>query len=816
MRFSELPARLRILSIVQAAAAGIAAYWSWHLPGASDAWLLAFLMICGALAGACKVDVNVRLGRITLGFTVAYFSLLSLGTPAAMLVGACGTVAGMIFNLKEEQRRLSLAKAVSCQTLYNLTNCVLATGVMGWVYYQLGGRQGPMQLQAMALPVLASAFCYYLVNTGGVTLAIGWSQGISPFDVFKNHFAWSWSGFLASASISAGLLWIFQTTQPGPSTLLFLPFAYLVYSFYHLRSEKPRRELAYEREQNRLNDAIIASLAMAIDAKDRHTHKHVNRVREYAVRLGQRLGVTPIELQAIRIASLLHDVGKIGIPERILCKPGKLTAEEFEIMKSHVELGAAILDQVQLPWPVSPIVRTHHERWDGLGYPAGLQGEAIPIGARILSLVDVFDALTSDRPYRRAIERDQAIQILRAGSGTQFDATVVETFIDMLPEMDSALRDLELEVESDTGSLFQSVLETVTLPEPAAACDEMEDAQVVGELTELLVSERQMAAFAVNLARKVEKLVPFTTFALFLVDRDRVALVPAHASGLWAELFDGMEIRIGEGISGYVASTGEPVLNAMASLDLARRIRPDQNLELNSTLCVPLFLNNQVIGTLTAYHSSYNFYQAYHLQRLERVARFIVEAVEQAPWLEAGMPLPDVDPVTNLPNHHALRQFLQAQLALSQTMENELAVVLLSVDVSADARQGSQREGALLALVSSILRLTLRDGDYVARYSADEFAVVLPRCGNREAARITRRLLERLRSSAEAPVPAVQTALAVGFYPRDAASAQGLLQSAERRLAEQRKHRLTQAANGPSTDAPRAIERSESSPAPRS
>ncbi len=181
---------------------------------------------------------------------------------------------------------------------------------------------------------------------------------------------------------------------------------------------------------------------MAIDAKDDVTHSHVRRVQAYAVGMARALGFTDEStLKAIEAAALLHDTGKLAVPEHILNKPGKLTPSEFEKMKLHVDVGADILSLVDFPYPVVPIVRCHHENWDGTGYPRGVKGEAIPIGARILSVVDCFDALTSDRPYRRAMTEEAALGILRERSGKMYDPAVVDMFIKVFRDIPVASHD---------------------------------------------------------------------------------------------------------------------------------------------------------------------------------------------------------------------------------------------------------------------------------------------------------------------------------------------------------------------------------------
>lgn len=783
MKNRALPPRLRVWILFQTLAAVAIAYVTWRTPHPETFGLLAFLVLFGILGGACKVDLSVTVGVLSLGFTATYFALITLGTSEAILVALLSAFATVVCDFRNQRRPFRFGRAFSLQSLFNYGNGVLATGAMGWVFHALGGVPGRFDLSGMALPILASAFTYYVVNTGGVTLAIAWQKGGSVAREFRENWAWTWSGYVAGACISAALLWAYQWLRNEVGVFLFLPPAYLVYYFYRLRSDKARSDIQHMREVNRLNEAVIGSLAMAIEAKDRYTRKHVNRVREYAVRLGEKLGITPDELEAVRIASLLHDIGKIGIPESILCKPGKLTSDEFEIIKSHVDIGAAILERINFPWPVAPVVRTHHERWDGLGYPRGLRGEDIPVGGRIISLVDVYDALTSDRPYRSAITREQAIQILRAGSGSQFDPVVVETFIGLLPEMDEAIRRIQEAVDEDEEALQEAMASVAVAT--ARPVDETEDAAVLQELAGLVQSECGLVVMAPQLVEKIARLVPYTTCAIYLKGLDQRNLVPIYASGLWTELLEGMEIRMGEGVTGYVAARREPLLNAAAALDLARRLRPSENLELNSTLCVPLMLGEEAVGVITLYHSSYNFYQGYHVDRLNRIAAYAVQALEHSRRYQLELPLPSQDPVTGLPNRHALRQFLAAQLNVSQTQEGEFTVVQVALEATHNAAAECQAQ--VLESMARILKDAVRENDYVARSGSNSFSVVLPGCGEREARRTTGRIVEAARAQGLAGVGGVITLRAgVAVYRRDGATPESLLEATRSRMRELR------------------------------
>ena len=192
-----------------------------------------------------------------------------------------------------------------------------------------------------------------------------------------------------------------------------------------------------------LHLATIEALALAIDAKDQTSQSHIRRVQLYAAALARALGMTENDIQGVKTAALLHDIGKLAVPEHILSKPGPLTPEEFQKIRAHPKVGADIISAVPFPYPVSPLILSHHERWDGKGYPAGLKGEEIPLGARILSVVDYFDALMAERPYHKAMGFDAAIGLLQQEAGKGLDPTVVEKFIELLPGLQRDAATLE-------------------------------------------------------------------------------------------------------------------------------------------------------------------------------------------------------------------------------------------------------------------------------------------------------------------------------------------------------------------------------------
>jgi putative nucleotidyltransferase with HDIG domain len=286
-------------------------------------------------------------------------------------------------------------------------------------------------LGALVLPLLAMTAVYFTLNSGLTAIAVGLDTSQSPIHIWRRHFQGLSINSLAAASLAFCLILLIQ--QAGMIAMV-VAIPLLVVFHRTLRSSfgrvaDARRHLT---DMDRLYLSTVETLAMAIDAKDDVTHSHVRRVQAYAIGLARALGIADeLELKAIEAAALLHDTGKLAVPEHILNKPGKLTDAEFEKMKRHVDVGADILSLVQFPYPVVPIVHCHHENWDGTGYPRGIAGADIPIGARILSVVDCFDALTSDRPYRGRMTEAAALEILRERSGYMYDPHVVATFVEV-------------------------------------------------------------------------------------------------------------------------------------------------------------------------------------------------------------------------------------------------------------------------------------------------------------------------------------------------------------------------------------------------
>jgi putative nucleotidyltransferase with HDIG domain len=490
--------------------------------------------------------------------------------------------------------------------------------------------QGNIQIQNIIFPLLGLTLIYFLLNSGLTAIAVGLDLRESPFEIWYRHFRWLSLSYLAAGSASFCLILLIHQISLSALAVI-LP---LVIIFHlTLRSSFGRLEDAHKHlaSMDRLYLSTIETLAMAIDAKDDVTHSHVRRVQTYAVALANALGIIDdATIKAIKAAALLHDTGKLAVPEHILNKPGGLTAAEFETMKLHVDVGADILSLVDFPYPVVPIVRCHHENWDGSGYPRGIHGEEIPIGARILSVVDCYDALVSDRPYRSALSDEAAIDILGSRRGTMYDPRVVDTFIAI--RRDVALADLTPRQHHEA---LQKISQSrVTPPEPAAppsaagspASDEVLAFVSLARVASGEVSVGDVLALASTLLRD---LVPGATAAWYILDAAHDRLTVSDAVGPAAAAVRGLSVRVGDRLTGWVAANRQVIVNSDAALDLGPRaaaVAPP----LASCMSAPLVSGQTLVGVLTLYASTRKPFTEDQGRLVQVIAPHVADAIARA------------------------------------------------------------------------------------------------------------------------------------------------------------------------------------------
>ena len=494
-----------------------------------------------------------------------------------------------------------------------------------WCAAQLAGISQPLtssQLDWEFVLVLAIfTALYFLFNSWLVTIAVALEQKTAPFPIWWTSFTELSVNFAAGASIAA-----FLVVNARGINLTFigviLPLLLVIYFTYRWSLKHVEAEREKVHELNRVFLSTVEALALAIDAKDQVTHGHIRRVQRYTMALAEALGVKDQrDLDALRAAALLHDTGKLAVPEYILNKPGPLTASEFERMKVHADVGADILKSIDFPYPVEPIVRHHHEQWDGSGYPAGLRGQEIPLGARILSVVDCYDALTSDRPYRPRMTRQQAEQQLRDRRGKSYDPWIVDQFIGMLDRLEEIEANEQRRAlagdRTEPGYLVPAQLEAIT----ATTAEERE----FNELRRELPRAGTTAEAAEVLYKHIRRVIPASTLALYVPVAETNELVVVACFGMGTSAIAGLRVPIGERISGWVFAHSQPVINSDAALELGPVVRTF-SVPLRYAASVPV-VDGRVVAVVVIYGSEP--FEKDHRRLLENAATLFVSSVSQ-------------------------------------------------------------------------------------------------------------------------------------------------------------------------------------------
>ena len=432
---------IRVRALVCTVVAGAAASLFVVRGHPHQQWMHFFVYLAAILlSSGMKVTLPKSEGTMSVNFPFIFLGILQLSPLQAICLAICSVIAQCRFRV--------MKPFTIVQILFNVANVTTATA-LAWLTFA-----SVMRVHPESAPVLAlAATTYFLANTVPLALVLGWSSESSPFTLWRQEFLWYLPFYLVGAMVAV-LADVIGTRYGWLTSLLLIPLVYTVYRAYCAQMAVVRDREQHIRDVEALYMRTIEGLSMAIEAKDEGTHEHLMRVRVYVAELGKFMKLEPSEMQALHIAAFLHDIGKLAVPEHILNKPGKLTPEEFDKIKTHTVVGADILERVKFPYPVVPIVRSHHEAWDGSGYPDGLKGEEIPIGARILTTVDCFDALASDRPYRPALPVAEAMAFLKSRAGTQFDPAVVQLLEEHYQELEALARQRSSEMEPLKTNIF--------------------------------------------------------------------------------------------------------------------------------------------------------------------------------------------------------------------------------------------------------------------------------------------------------------------------------------------------------------------------
>ena len=566
------------------------------------------------LTGSLTLKIPTVSARLSVSEVFVFAAVLWFGPAIATFIVVLDALVGALWQRKRTGIRV----------LFNV--CAGASAI--WVaahFYGLIAPEPPIgrdtpAVEDLLFPVGVLALSYFAINSLLVATAVALEHRTSPLELWRRNFLWLNLNYLVGASVALMLV-AYTPSIDFPTISAVLPLLVITYLMFRMTLGRVDDAHRHVTQVNEMYLSTIEALALAVDAKDQITHGHIRRVQVYTVELAKRLGVRDgLQLKAIEAAALLHDMGKLAIPEHILNKPGKLTTAEFDKMKRHADIGADLLSSVKFPYPVVPIVRHHHENWDGKGYPTGLSGTDIPLGARILSVVDCFDALTSDRPYRPRLTTEEAFDILRQRRGNMYDPLVVDTFIAAHGELAPLANEAGLQAKSLIG-------EGTFAPEPdAVALNEIRANASEGTLLEQCAQQVSRSTTTTEAAeaalQTLRQLTPITTFALYRYDANLDHLVCQWSAGDPHNLLPGLVIRLGERVTGWCGANQKTVMNSDAYLDLvqmATRFTPP----LRSTICVPLSREGRLTGIFTGYSSQETPFDDRHRYAVERVAELL-------------------------------------------------------------------------------------------------------------------------------------------------------------------------------------------------
>lgn len=580
------------------------------------------------------------------------------------------------------------------------------------------------------------------------------------------------------------------------ASLLLVPTVlFLTYWTYRTLWRRLERERGHAQRMSELHLATIEALALAIDAKDQTAHNHIRRVQVYGTALARAMGMREDEIEAVKTAALLHDIGKLAVPEHILAKPGPLTAEEFQKVRIHPQVGADIIANVPFPYPVAPLILGHHERWDGRGYPAGLKGEEIPLGARVLCLVDHFDALTSERPYHKPMTVDAAVAQLQQESGRALDPEAVRTFIGILPQVRAEA--LRADVELPRLSLKVTETGQSAPPDDAAAearptvFDDIalahREIYALYQIAQTMGTSLGVSDTMTLISSKLSNLVPFSACALFLYQESSDSLYCRFAIGTDSELIQQLALKSGHGLTGWVARNRRPLVNARpsAELEAAGSTLPTA---LQSALVCPLIFGDRFIGTLALYHTAPGFYRDDHRRLLDRVCEQAAAVIHNSVVFEQTQEASLTDQLTGLPNTRFMFMHLTRELARAERLKSEVSLLVLDLNDFKDINDtfGHHIGDRALREVAQVLRAVIRPYDICVRYAGDEFIVVLAGCGREEAENKKVELQQSIDRVQFEPRPGGRLPLSISagaaVFPHDGDTYEALLAKADSRM----------------------------------
>jgi len=766
---------------------GAAAQWAPREPARFAVYLL-----LSALATAAGTAVPQLAGSMSVSFAFVLASMVEMTLPEALVVGCMSVAVSAAFQGGE--RRELLPALFHCATAAVVIRMAYSVCHTNWVL--------DPELNSLMRLLLGSSTLYVLSNfTAASVRALAEERRL--WSLWREYCFWTFPYFVAGTAFTA-LVQRISAAFGWQVSLLILPAALIVYVSAHSYVGRLSRRTAELEAMTALQRRTIEALALAIEAKDQTGPMHLARLETYSLAIGREMGLNETELDALRAAAMLHDVGKLAVPDHILSKEGRLSQEEFDKIKIHPVAGAGILERVRFPSPVALLVRFHHEKWNGGGYPAGLKGEAIPLGSRILAVVDTLDALITDRPYRPAISLGAAVARISTDSGVSFDPQVVAILRRRYVELEAAVlrRWREAEEALNAGMTAHAGLLT-TSPGPPEFLDSIaaarREAQDLLELSQEMGKSLHLEETLEALTVRLRRIIGFEALVIYL-PQDR----KLYARFAWGEsqpLFLSRQVEMGQGLSGWVAQHRQPVFNGDVALELGEGHKSI----LRSALAVPLAGGRGPAGVLLLCRAEPKTFSRDDLRLLTSVSAKLGATIENAVIYEQAAATAATDYLTGLPNARALAAQLESEVARSRRMGSPVTVLVCDLDgfKLVNDRFGHPQGDEVLRAVARALRLSVREYDFVARMGGDEFVLLLPGLAEADVALKIEQLRQVVREACREASPESQVELSVGQArcPRDESDPEALLA-----LADQHMYQAKQQQKGEEAISPRGFD----------
>ncbi|HYP29171.1 MAG TPA: diguanylate cyclase [Blastocatellia bacterium] len=774
---------MRAVSLAGVLALGYSIFHLYREPVRPD-WMMLLILL---VLVSSRVDVHLpgAGGKMTLTDTFIYIGVVILNPWAATVIGS---INGLATCLRNVRHMLTVGINMAAMNLAVLGAALLTERMFGPLDH-LVYQEGRLDEFIIALGVLA--LFIYLINTGIIATALSLQRNRNIFRLWVDNYLWTSVAFfygMAAAGVICKAITFFGFYSLFISVPMLL-FTYVTYQTYLKRVEASNRHIE---KLTRLHLATIESLTMAIDAKDEMTRGHIQRVRVLAEGLGRAVGYPEEQMEGLKAGALLHDIGKLAVPEHILNKRGKLSPAEYAKIMVHPVVGADILSNVEFPYEVVPIVKHHHEKYDGTGYPSGLAGENIPLGARILTVVDCYDALTTTRPYRPHYSREQALELMRREAGRTFDPSmlgkfleIVESLEDRLPVTTRAVSIQEVE-QAHTGQILEYGAGAAPKTRSEKALRDISSAQrevlSLYEISQTLGATLKLSDVLPLIGSKLENIANFTTLVIYLAEDD--CLRAAYTLGRNADILKNAAVPLGN-----VAGHREAMIGGGPPIGL-EVVLGHGAAAYRSTAVFPLIREDDLVGALALYSEQDCGYSADEVRLLETIANHAAAAVHNALVFERTQESAVTDNLTGLPNSRYMYSFFDQERSRAERHGYNMVLMMMDLDgfKKINDTYGHHIGDEILRRIAHLARAQLRTGDVLIRYAGDEFVAVL----HRATPEIVLDLKERLQSAVDdfshevRPGRAARVGISIGhaMFGEDGTEIDELMEIADQRMYE--------------------------------